>query len=98
MTNIARIDRQDYRRLATALRRLTMTVAAAIPRRAFLAVVVATAITNSIGTVDLGIDGDRLTLDGKPEFLLGISYYGSLGASRKFIERDLDDMRRHGFN
>ena len=30
----------------------------------------------------LGIDGTRFTLNGKPTFLLGISYYGALGAPR----------------
>lgn len=48
--------------------------------------------------VELGINATRFTLDGKPEFLLGISYYGGLGAPKEFIERDLDDMRRYGFN
>lgn len=48
--------------------------------------------------VELGIDGTRFSLDGKPEFLLGISYYGGLGAPKEFIERDLDDLRRYGFN
>jgi hypothetical protein len=48
--------------------------------------------------VTLGIDGSNLTLDGKPAFLLGFSYYGALGASEEFIEQDLDDMRKLGFN
>ncbi len=46
----------------------------------------------------LGIDGTRFTLNGKPTFLLGISYYGGLGASEDFIRRDLDDVQRYGFN
>jgi hypothetical protein len=46
----------------------------------------------------LGIQGTRFTLDGKPTFLLGISYYGGLGASDEAVRRDLDDLRRHGFN
>lgn len=46
----------------------------------------------------LGIDGTRFTLNGKPTFLLGLSYYGGLGAPEDFIRRDLDDARRHGFN
>jgi hypothetical protein len=49
------------------------------------------------GTV-LGLDGTRFTLDGKPTFLLGISYYGGLGAPQDFVRRDLDDIQRHGFN
>lgn len=46
----------------------------------------------------LGIDGTRFTIDDKPAFLLGISYYAGLGASEDFIARDLDDMQRLGFN
>ncbi len=46
----------------------------------------------------LGVSGTRFTFDGKPRFLLGVSYYGALGASEDFIRRDLADMERHGFN
>jgi CubicO group peptidase (beta-lactamase class C family) len=46
----------------------------------------------------LGVDGARLTLDGKATFLLGFSYYGALGASEDFVRSDLDDARRCGFN
>ena len=46
----------------------------------------------------LGIQGARFTLDGKPTFLLGMSYYGALGARQDFLRRDLDDMQRLGFN
>lgn len=49
------------------------------------------------GTV-LGIDGTRFTINGKPVFLLGFSYYGGLGASEEFIKRDLDDLQKRGFN
>ncbi len=45
----------------------------------------------------LGIQGTRFTLNGKPTFLLGISYYGGLGAPEGFLRRDLDDLQRHGF-
>ena len=47
---------------------------------------------------ELGIDGARFTLNGRPTFLLGISYYGALGAPSEYIDRDLDDMQRFGFN
>jgi len=47
---------------------------------------------------ELGIEGAKFTIDGKPTFLLGISYYGALGASPTTIQRDLDDMQRLGFN
>lgn len=46
----------------------------------------------------LGVDGTRFTLNGQPTFLLGISYYGGLGASEDLIRRDLDDIQRSGFN
>ncbi|MCS6860328.1 MAG: hypothetical protein NZT92_08430, partial [Abditibacteriales bacterium] len=46
----------------------------------------------------LGIKDTQFTLNGKPTFLLGISYYGALGAPEELIRRDLDDMQRYGFN
>ncbi len=46
----------------------------------------------------LGVDGARFTLNGKPTFLLGISYYAALGAPQEFVQRDLDAMEHHGFN
>jgi predicted amidohydrolase len=46
----------------------------------------------------LGVEGTGFTLNGRPVFLLGISYYGALGASEDFIQRDLADLQRHGFN
>jgi hypothetical protein len=49
-------------------------------------------------TTVLGIENSRFTLNGKPTFLLGISYYGALGATQDFIRRDLDDLARRGFN
>jgi len=32
------------------------------------------------------------------DFLYGISYYAGLGASEEFLQKDLDDMKRYGFN
>src|SRR5207248_9843214 len=40
----------------------------------------------------------RFTVNGKPTFLLGASYYGALGAPKEFIKKDLDDFQRYGFN
>lgn len=51
-----------------------------------------------IAETELGIEGPHFTISGKPTFLLGISYYGALGASKEFIRSDLDDMQRYGFN
>lgn len=47
---------------------------------------------------ELGVSGTRFTIDGKPAFLLGCSYYAGLGASEAFAARDLDDMKALGFN
>ncbi len=46
----------------------------------------------------LGVRGTHFTLGEKPVFLVGISYYGALGARDEFVRRDLDDMQRVGFN
>ncbi len=46
----------------------------------------------------LGSRNAQFTLTGEPAFLLGISYYGGLGASEDFVRKDLDDLQRHGFN
>ena len=46
----------------------------------------------------LGIAGTRFTVNGKPAFLLGISYYGALGASEDVVRGDLATMKRHGFH
>jgi len=48
--------------------------------------------------IELATEAGEFTIDGKPTFLFGISYYGALGASRDFILKDLDDMQRLGFN
>ncbi|MCC6489395.1 MAG: hypothetical protein IT364_17975, partial [Candidatus Hydrogenedentes bacterium] len=47
----------------------------------------------------LGVDGARFTLDGRPTFLLGCSYYGALGVEDEtVVARDLDDLYALGFN
>jgi hypothetical protein len=56
------------------------------------------AVSGTTGGTVLGREGTCFTLNGKPTFLLGISYYAGLGATEDFIRRDLDDMQRHGFN
>lgn len=50
------------------------------------------------GRTVLSCEGTRFALNGKPTFLLGISYYAGLGATEDFIRRDLDDVQRYGFN
>lgn len=46
----------------------------------------------------LGIDGARFTVNGSPEFLLGASYYGGLGASDETRRADFDKLQEYGFN
>jgi hypothetical protein len=46
----------------------------------------------------LGIRGTRFTLNGKPTFLFGASYFGGLGAPEAAIKQDLERMRALGFN
>jgi hypothetical protein len=46
----------------------------------------------------LGTRGTQFTVIGRPTFLLGISYYGALGAPEERVRRDLADVQRLGFN
>src|SRR5262249_52671260 len=46
----------------------------------------------------LGTDGTRFTVNDRPAFLFGVSYYGALGASDETMRRDLADLKKHGFN
>lgn len=46
----------------------------------------------------VGIEGTRFTLNGRPTFLLGLSYFGALGASEAMWQKDLADTKRYGFN
>lgn len=66
--------------------------------RAFLAALVLAAASPFAAATELGIQDSRFTLNGQPAFLVGISYYGGLGASRDTVQRDLDDIQRAGFN
>jgi hypothetical protein len=73
------------------------SVGAKMKRTIFLlSILIVSAVANA-GT-KLGIKDTQFTINGKPTFLLGISYYGALGASKDFIRRDLDDMQKYGFN
>ena len=67
------------------------------PQIALIAVAFLTPWVSAHGA-SLGIEGTSFTLDGKPQFLLGASYYGALGAPDDFVGRDLDDLQRLGFN
>lgn len=46
----------------------------------------------------LAIEQGKFTINGKPTFLLGCSYYGALGASDATWKADLDDLQNHGIN
>ncbi len=52
----------------------------------------------SVAAAELAIRDTRFTIDGRPTFLLGISYYGALGASPETVRKDLDQIQRLGFN
>lgn len=52
----------------------------------------------SAQATELGVNSTHFTIDGQRKVLLGISYYGALGARDEFIAKDLDDMQRDGFN
>lgn len=50
------------------------------------------------GRTTLGVEGGHFTVNHRPVFLLGFSYYGALGAPAGFVRQDLDELRGHGFN
>jgi hypothetical protein len=52
----------------------------------------------SFATTTLGINGTRFTINGKPQFMLGISYYSALGIEPKATHADIDRMSKLGFN
>lgn len=54
--------------------------------------------TEPATATQLGIEGTQFTINGKPTFLMGMSYYGAVGASYEFWKQDLDDMQRAGLN
>lgn len=68
------------------------------PLKSLAWLLVALAVAGNARATELGIDKSAFTLDGRPTFLLGASYYGALGAPEDFVRRDLDDLQRHGFN
>lgn len=46
----------------------------------------------------LGVEGAHFTVNNRPTFLVGFSYYGALGGPEDFVRRDLGEMHAHGFN
>jgi hypothetical protein len=46
----------------------------------------------------LGIEETRFTRNGRPEFLVGISLYGALGATPEALDKDLASIKGNGFD
>jgi hypothetical protein len=46
----------------------------------------------------LGVTGTKFTINGRPAFLFGISYYAGLGAAERSVREDLADAKKYGFN
>src|ERR1019366_10792585 len=58
----------------------------------------AAGLSRSTAETVLASEGSHFVVNGRPCFLLGISYYGGLGASADFIREDMADARRNGLN
>jgi hypothetical protein len=67
-------------------------------RSCFFIMALLLALPSAGGATTLAVSEIHFTINGRPTFLLGVSYYGGLGASREFVTRDLDDCQRFGFN
>jgi hypothetical protein len=52
----------------------------------------------AIAAMELGTAGSQFTLNRRPVFLMGMSYYGALGAPEATLRTDLAEIRRRGFN
>ena len=50
------------------------------------------------GNTFLGVQDAQFTLNNRPAFLLGFSYYAALGAPKEFIQKDLTELGTYGFN
>ncbi|MHB1462934.1 MAG: cellulase family glycosylhydrolase [Armatimonadota bacterium] len=57
------------------------------------------ALPMQAATLGITKDGANFSIDGRPAFLNGISYYAATSISTpEFLTRDLDDMARYGIN
>jgi hypothetical protein len=54
-------------------------------------------LPRSTAATVLAIEGTHFLVNGRPCFLLGVSYYGGLGASKASMREDLNDAQRYGF-
>jgi hypothetical protein len=69
-----------------------------LTRRTLLTGTAALLARPAAAATELTIRDGRFLLNGKPTFLLGISYYAGLGATDASVAEDLKEMRRRGFN
>lgn len=63
-----------------------------------LTIVIALLVATAAWGTTLGVEGTRLTLDGRPTFLLGVSYYAGLARTPELMARDFDDLSARGVN
>jgi hypothetical protein len=75
-----------------------MKTSATLFRRLLNGLAIVLPVCTCLGSTQLGVRGVSFTTNGKPSFLLGISYYGGLGASDQSMRQDLDEVQRLGFN
>src|SRR5687768_5396052 len=69
-----------------------------VSRRVLLAGAGALFATPAHAKTDLRVENERFLLNGKPAFLLGISYYAGLGAPERILVEDLREMQRRKLN
>ena len=55
-------------------------------------------VSTCVPAINLDTHGTNFLVNQKPMFLLGASYYGGLGTSDDFVNRDLRKLKNHGFN
>jgi len=60
------------------------------------AILVALSAAGTASAQQLGVQGDRFTIDGAPKFLTFISYFGAMGAAN--VAADLHFLRASGFD
>lgn len=85
-----RLNRRFARFMPVGVAVLLLGAASTIPARA--------APPAEEPATKLGVKGTEFTLNGRPAFLYGISYYGGLGPSEEAITKDLTEAKKYGFN
>lgn len=69
-----------------------------LTRRTLIGGAASLLVRPAAAATELTVREDRFLLAGQPRFLLGISYYGALGAPEQLVVDDLQEIRRRGFN